>query len=101
MIIREWRGRAATSNPDGYPRHFRDNVAPQLRATPGFLGASVSKRAHEGVIEFLVLTRWESLECIGSFAGADITKAMVEPGAAAALIDFDETVQHYQCIDKL
>jgi heme-degrading monooxygenase HmoA len=101
MIIREWRGRADASNPDGYPKHFRDHVAPQLRSVPGFRGASVSKRSFHGVIEFLVLTRWESLECVKSFAGADIAKAVVEPGAIAALVDFDDTVQHYECVEEI
>jgi heme-degrading monooxygenase HmoA len=101
MIIREWRGRATLSNPEGYPKHFRDHVAPDLRNVPGFVGASVSKRSVNGKIEFLVLTRWESLDCIKSFAGSDIAKAVVEPGAVAALVDFDDTVQHYECLEEI
>ena len=101
MIIREWRGRAAPSNPEGYPRHFRNHVAPELRNVPGFVGASVSKRSVNGKIEFLVLTRWESFDRIKNFAGSDITKAVVEPGALAALADFDETVQHYECVEEI
>ena len=101
MIIREWRGRAEKSNPEGYPKHFRDHVAPQLQNLPGFMGASVSKRSFDGGIEFLVLTRWESLESIKSFAGADIAKAIVEPGAVAQLVDFDGAVQHYECVEEI
>ena len=86
MIIREWRGRATLSNLEAYPKHFRDHVAPELRKVPGFIGASVSTRSINGKIEFLVVTRWESLDCIKRFAGSDITKAVVEPGAVAALV---------------
>src|SRR5580658_8485102 len=70
MIIRAWRGRAAPTNPQGYPKHFRDHVAPELARLPGFVGASLGKRSVEGAIEFLVLTRWESLEHIKQFAGS-------------------------------
>ena len=101
MIIREWRGRAATSNPDGYPTHFRTHVAAELSKLPGFRGATLSKRQLDGAIEFVVLTRWESLESVKSFAGADLSKAVVEPGAVAALIAFDDTVRHYECIEEI
>lgn len=101
MVIREWRGRAAQSNPDAYPKHFRDHVAPELRTIPGFIGASVSTRTIDGKIEFLVLTRWESLDSIKGFSGSDLTKAIVEPGAVAALIEFDSTVQHYESVEEM
>ena len=51
-------------------------------------------------IEFLVLTRWQSIEAIRGFAGSDISKAVVEPAAAAALLDFDASVQHYEVIEE-
>jgi hypothetical protein len=47
-----------------------------------------------------VLTRWKSMDAIREFAGGEIDKAVVEPGAVAALIDFDAKVQHYEVIDE-
>jgi len=47
-----------------------------------------------------VLTRWQSIEAIRSFAGAELDKAVVEPGAVAALTDFDDRVQHYEIIEE-
>jgi heme-degrading monooxygenase HmoA len=101
MIIRAWRGRAAPNNPQGYPKHFRDHVAPELTRLPGFVGASLGQRSTDGAIEFLVLTRWKSLEHIKQFAGADVASAVVEPAAAAELIDFDDTVQHYESLEEI
>lgn len=51
-------------------------------------------------VEFLVLTRWESMEAIRSFAGAAVDKAVVEPSALAALTDFDENVRHYVVLEE-
>jgi heme-degrading monooxygenase HmoA len=99
MIIREWRGRALTSNTEAYPKHFRDRVLPELRQLPGFIGAHLSQRSLGERIEFMVLTRWKDLEAIRAFAGGEIDSAVVEPGAVAALIDFDATVQHYDVIE--
>jgi heme-degrading monooxygenase HmoA len=101
MIIREWRGRANPSLADVYPRHFRDIVVPELRSLSGFLGAHLSQRQIGDQVEFLVLTRWQSMEAVAAFAGPTVDKAVVEPGAVAALIDFDETVQHYIVIEDV
>jgi heme-degrading monooxygenase HmoA len=98
MIIREWRGRAAGSNPHGYPHHFHNSVVPELLRTPGFLGAQLSKRDVGNEIEFQVVTRWDSIDAIKGFAGTDIERAVVEPGAVAELISFDPTVMHYEVL---
>jgi heme-degrading monooxygenase HmoA len=99
MILREWRGRASQANPDAYPTHFRSNVLPELYDIPGFLGACLSQRQLDSTIEFLVLTRWQSLEAIRRFAGNDIARSIVEPGAVTALVEYDATVQHYEVIE--
>ena len=101
MIIREWRGRADPSRAQAYPKHFRDNVVPELRGVPGFAGAHLARRDADGKIEFVVLTRWRSMESIRNFAGSDIEAAVVEPGAVAALTDFDAHVRHYEVIESV
>jgi heme-degrading monooxygenase HmoA len=101
MVIREWRGRAARTNADAYPKHFHENVLPELRLVPGFAGAQLSRRELENKVEFLVLTRWQSLDAIRAFAGADMEKAVVEPNAVAALMEFDTTVRHYQVLEEI
>jgi heme-degrading monooxygenase HmoA len=101
MILREWRGRASPSKAEAYPTHFRAAVLPELARIPGFLGAQIGKRQVGDQIEFLVLTRWQTIGAIQDFAGSEIAKAVVEPGAIAALIDFDKSVQHYEVIEDV
>ncbi|HEY0681933.1 MAG TPA: antibiotic biosynthesis monooxygenase [Steroidobacter sp.] len=98
MIIREWRGRALRDKAGEYPTHFRKTVVPELRKVPGFLGATLSRREEGDRIEFLVLSGWESMEAIRAFAGDNLDKAVVEPGAVAALSDYDQTVRHYEVV---
>ncbi len=45
------------------------------------------------------MTRWESMDAIRQFAGAEVEKAVVEPEAAAALVSFDRTVEHYEVLE--
>jgi heme-degrading monooxygenase HmoA len=99
MIVRTWRGRAPASNPIAYSEHFSRSVLPELRRIEGFLGASLLRQDGPEHVEFLVLTRWASMEAIRAFAGDDIKNAVVEPDAAAALLDFDRTVQHYEVVE--
>ncbi len=98
MVIREWRGRAAPDKADDYPRHFRSSVLPELRGIAGFRGAYLSRRNTAGHVEFLVLTRWDSMNAIRAFAGSDAERAVVEPGGGAALADFDPHVRHYEVL---
>jgi heme-degrading monooxygenase HmoA len=101
MVIREWRGRASPSREDAYPKHFQEHVLPTLRQVPGFAGAYLSWRTLGDNIEFLVLTQWQSMDAIRGFAGKDVDKAVVEPGAVAALLDFDAGVHHYEVIENV
>lgn len=99
MIIRAWRGYASLAKPDDYPHHFRCSVVPELRAFEGFLGAGLLRSQTADEFEFLVHTRWRSMEAIRGFAGDDPERAVVEPEAARALVCYDERVRHYEVIE--
>ena len=95
MIVRTWRGRAPAAKADAYQRSVTTKVFAKLPAIPGHRGASLLRRAVGDEVEFIAMTRWDSLDAIKAFAGADPTRAVVEPEARALLSTFDETVTHY------
>ena len=101
MIIREWRGRTEPVRADAYVHHFRNVVEPELRRIPGFLGAWLTRRMLGEILEYVVITRWESMDAIRAFAGATADRAIVEPGAVAALSSYDSTVRHYEVIEEV
>jgi heme-degrading monooxygenase HmoA len=47
-------------------------------------------------VEFAVLTLWESLAAIRTFAGDDHETAVIPPAARRVLGGFDERVTHYE-----
>jgi heme-degrading monooxygenase HmoA len=100
MIIREWRGRAPLADAARYPAHFRGKVLPQLQAIDGFVGGHLGQQQFGDSVEFLVLTRWASMDAIRAFAGPDVETAVVEPEAAAALADYDPKVRHYEVLQE-
>jgi len=100
MIIRKWRARACLADAARYPAHFCGKVLPQLQAIEGFVGGHLGQRQLGDSVEFLVLTRWASMDAIRAFAGTDVEVAVVEPEAAAALADYDANVQHYEVLHE-
>lgn len=101
MIIREWRGRTEPARADAYPHHFRTVVVHELQRVPGFLGAYLTQHGAGALVEFVVMTRWESMDAIRAFAGTAPENAVVEPGAVAALSSYDSTVRHYEVIEEV
>ncbi|HUO98550.1 MAG TPA: antibiotic biosynthesis monooxygenase [Rhizomicrobium sp.] len=95
MIVRIWTGVALEHNAEMYRRHFEETVAPRLRETRGFLGYTVLERQERGRIEFMVITRWETMDAIRAFAGIMPDKAVVEEAVRPFLEKFEEYVTHY------
>ena len=97
MIARRWTALAQSSQQaDAYVAHFDGTVRMQLESTDGFLGATVERVEADSGIEIVVITRWESMDAIKSFAGEDTDLAVVEPDARAVLCRFDDRVRHIE-----
>jgi heme-degrading monooxygenase HmoA len=101
MFIREWRGRAKQTSAAKYPEYFRNVVMQELRRVPGFQGGYLSRREVGDQVEFLVLTRWKSMDAIREFAGSVAEHAVIDPGAMATLDTYDDTVRHYEILEDL
>ena len=100
MIARTWTARAALSNPDGYPKHFREKVLPMARKLDGFIDATLYRRKTAAGFEFLVVSKWASMDAVRAFAGEDVENARVEPEATETLIAYDKTVRIYEIVEE-
>jgi heme-degrading monooxygenase HmoA len=101
MFIREWRGRAKQSESTKYPEYFRKEVVSQLRGARGFEGGYLSQREIGDQVEFLVITRWQTMDAIREFTGSVAEHAVIDPGAMATLIAYDHSVRHYEVLEDL
>jgi heme-degrading monooxygenase HmoA len=101
MFIREWRGRAKQADAARYPEYFLREVSRQLRQAPGFEGGTLSRREVGDQVEFLVLTRWKSMDAIRAFTGAVAEHAVIDPAAMATLVAYDHSVRHYEVLENL
>ena len=96
MTARIWHARATPDGAVVYRQHFSSEVLSTLRQVSGFNGATVLERRADGHVEITVITRWESMDAIRRFAGADVTVAVVTDEAKQALIDWDDRVDHHE-----
>lgn len=99
-ILRMWKGRSSPEKAGDYAQHAVQKVFPELASMTGHKGAYLLRRPVGNATEFLVLTLWDSMEAVGNFAGAQPSRAIVEPAARAALCDFDETAIHYEVMTQ-
>jgi heme-degrading monooxygenase HmoA len=79
-----------------YVRHLRSETFPALQRISGFVDASILSRRLPDGIEFLVVTRWQSLEAIARFAGSDPEVAVVPDSVARMMIEFDRRATHFE-----
>jgi len=98
MISRQWRGLAKRGFAEAYVEHLQSETFPAIRKLPGFVSASILRRAVTEGVEFLIITQWESVESIRAFAGPDAETAVVPANVREMMIEYDRVVRHYEVV---
>jgi heme-degrading monooxygenase HmoA len=99
MIARHWRGLVKRDSADAYVEHLQSQTLPQLVQLAGFRDASIQRRELPQGVEFLVVTVWDSLDSIRSFAGSDVESAVVPEKVREMMVEYDRRARHYQVVD--
>jgi heme-degrading monooxygenase HmoA len=100
-IIRVWYGLAHKDSADKYASHVRNDIYPLFSKMKGNLGAKVLRRNVEDGVQFMVVTRWDSMESIKEFAKDDVEKAVVAEVAQPYFIRYDDRVAHFTVESEL
>ena len=98
MISRIWHGWTSRENADAYEAFLRSEMLPSIHDVPGYLGATLLRRESDGDIEFVTITRFESLAAVRAFAGENYERAVVRAEAERLLARFDERSAHYATV---
>lgn len=98
MVTRIWHGWTTHANASAYEALLRAEILPGIHRVPGYLGATLLRREADGEVEFVTLTRFESLDSVRAFAGADYERAVVPEAARTLLARFDERSAHYETL---
>jgi heme-degrading monooxygenase HmoA len=100
MISRQWRGLARSDAATTYQHHLQTETFPAIRRIEGFVDATILKRPVATGVEFLIVTRWETMEAIVKFAGADPEIAVVPAEVRQMMLEYDAKVRHYEVVEQ-
>jgi len=100
LIARFWSARSTPAQARTYVDHLKTKVLATLRKLEGYSRAMLLERQASNEVEIVVITFWQSLESIRSFAGDDLETAIVADEAADLLTQFDRRVRQYELVVK-
>ena len=97
MIARIWHGWTKLEDAKAYEKLLRDEIFPSIaaRKIKGYRGAELFIREDGDKVEFVTLLRFDSMDGVMEFAGAEASKPVIFP-KAEALITRMEQARHYR-----
>jgi heme-degrading monooxygenase HmoA len=96
MIARVWHGRTKRENAAAYEELLGTTILPGIDRVSGYRGAELFRRDLGDEIEFMTVTRFDSLDAVREFAGDDYEQAVISDEAHRLLSHFDERVAIYE-----
>jgi heme-degrading monooxygenase HmoA len=96
LIARIWKGATLSADGDAYSEYMNATGIAGYRSTPGNRAAVMLRREVDDRSEFLMLSLWDSMESIKSFAGDDPDVAVFYPEDERFLVERELTVAHYE-----
>ena len=96
MIVRMWHGVVKAGSEQKYIDHLKRSTFPALNQMNGFVRAQILGSPVSDGTEFCIITQWESMQAIRSFAGPSTSDAVVPDEASALMVNYDRQVRHYQ-----
>jgi antibiotic biosynthesis monooxygenase (ABM) superfamily enzyme len=97
MIARIWHGWTKRADAKTYEEMLRNEILPSIaaRKIDGYRGAELFIREDGDEVEFVTLLRFNSMDAVKKFAGADESKPVIFP-KAERLIARMERARHYR-----
>ncbi|MDH5644234.1 MAG: hypothetical protein OEY63_08535 [Gemmatimonadota bacterium] len=96
MIARIWHGRVPAGKADDYDQYLLKTGVKDYLATPGNRGVHVMRRPDDRVTHFEILTFWNSIEAIKTFAGQDYERARYYAEDDDFLLEQEPNVTHFE-----
>jgi heme-degrading monooxygenase HmoA len=93
-ITRIWHGRTKAEHADEYLQYIIETGVADYKSVPGNIGVEIWRRIEDDVCHFWTVTKWDSYESIGKFAGEDPEKARYYEKDAKYLLEFEPNVIH-------
>ena len=98
MIARIWHGWTKPADAKAYEEMLQAEIFPSIEARniKGYRGAELFTNEGTDEVEFMTLLRFDSIDAVKEFAGADESKPVIYSKAEALLTRMDERSRHYR-----
>ena len=96
MIARIWKGKTKIEHLEAYTDFMKVRAIPDYSKVDGFIKLIFLKRTDDHYAYFDLITFWENMEVIKGFAGDDFEKAKYYPEDKNYLVEFPDSVTHYE-----
>ena len=98
MIARIWHGWTKPKDAKAYENMLRDEIFPSIAArnNRGYRGAELFINRDADEVEFVTLLRFDSMDAVKEFAGADEGRPVIYPKAEVLLTRMDESSRNYR-----
>lgn len=96
MIARVWQGVTLASTADQYLEYLQRRLFPACRDATGNVGLFVLKEPRGDLVNFLLLSFWDSEDSLASFVGADLEVMKPTAEERSLLIAFESAARNYK-----
>ena len=100
MIVRLWHGRVLTTKAPAYREFLNSRAVADYRSVPGNISVHILERTDSEITHFITMTFWESRAAIAAFAGEDIEVPRYYREDADFLLEYEQTVVHYEVVGQ-
>ncbi len=100
MIARIWRGITLADKADAYLDHLRETGLRDYARTPGNHGVTVLRRLQGEHCEILLVSLWDSMDAVRTFAGEHPDRSVYYPEDDQYLLDMEPLVRHYEVAER-
>ncbi len=101
MIVRLWHGKTSSENAEAYMNYILQTGVKDYRATPGNLNAQVWQKEEGSITHIWTVSWWVNIPSIRAFAGEDYEQVRYYEEDEKYLLEFEPTVQHYECFGEI
>jgi heme-degrading monooxygenase HmoA len=99
MIARIWRGITLAEKADDYLDYLRETGLRDYAKIAGNRGVKVLRRIQGEHCEIMLISLWDSMDAVRSFAGENPDRSVYYPEDEQYLLEMEPLVRHYEVVD--
>lgn len=98
MIARIWHGRTKADKADEYLAYMKETGFDAYASVEGHRSLYVLRQVKDGIADFHVLSLWDSMDAVSTFAGPEPEVPVYYPEDEQYLLELEDKVEHFDVV---